>query len=118
MTIRWKDGGGIEVLPKPPFAAGRLDEVVAVGGEAPHAEEEGAGVRRASERDILARYHVEISTLAWVLTAFNLALALSALPAAFLARRRPVPVINLASGRERPRQSLRRDVRAALCIPD
>ena len=27
--------------------------------------------------DILARYHVEISTLAWVLTAFNLALALS-----------------------------------------
>ena len=45
--------------------------------------------------DILARYHVEISTLAWVLTAFNLALALSALPAAFLARRRPVPVFGV-----------------------
>ena len=45
--------------------------------------------------DILARYHVEISTLAWVLTAFNLALALSALPAAFLARRRPAHVFGL-----------------------
>ena len=45
--------------------------------------------------DILARYHVEIATLAWVLTAFNLALALSALPAAFLARRRPAQVFGL-----------------------
>jgi MFS family permease len=42
--------------------------------------------------DVLARFHVEIATLAWVLTAFNLALAAAALPAAFLARRRPVPV--------------------------
>ena len=40
--------------------------------------------------EILAQYDVEISTLAWVLTSFNLALALSALPAAFIARRRPV----------------------------
>jgi MFS family permease len=38
--------------------------------------------------EILARFHVAIATLAWVLTAFNLALALAALPAAFLARRR------------------------------
>jgi MFS family permease len=45
--------------------------------------------------EILARYDVEIETLAWALTSFNLALALSALPAAFLARRRPVPVFVL-----------------------
>jgi MFS family permease len=42
--------------------------------------------------EILARFDVEIATLAWALTSFNLALALSALPAAFLARRRPAPV--------------------------
>jgi MFS family permease len=42
--------------------------------------------------EILGRYDVEIETLAWALTSFNLALALSALPAAFAARRRPVPV--------------------------
>jgi MFS family permease len=42
--------------------------------------------------EILARYDVEIETLAWALTSFNLALAVSALPAALLARRRPVPV--------------------------
>jgi MFS family permease len=41
---------------------------------------------------ILGRYDVEIATLAWALTSFNLALALSALPAAFVARRRPKPV--------------------------
>jgi MFS family permease len=41
---------------------------------------------------ILAEFDVEIATLAWALTSFNLALALSALPAAFLARRRPVLV--------------------------
>jgi MFS family permease len=39
--------------------------------------------------NILAQYHVEITTLAWVLASFNLALALAAVPAAFLARRRP-----------------------------
>jgi MFS family permease len=39
--------------------------------------------------DVLARFHVEIASLAWVLTAFNLALAASALPAALLACRRP-----------------------------
>jgi MFS family permease len=38
---------------------------------------------------ILAEFDVEIATLAWALTSFNLALALSALPAAFLARRWP-----------------------------
>ena len=42
--------------------------------------------------EILGQYDVEIETLAWALTSFNLALALSALPAAFAARRRPVPV--------------------------
>jgi MFS family permease len=45
--------------------------------------------------DILARFDVEIATLAWALTSFNLALALSALPAAFLARRRPAPVFGV-----------------------
>jgi MFS family permease len=42
--------------------------------------------------DILARYGVEIETLAWALTSFNLALAVSAVPAALIARRRPAPV--------------------------
>jgi MFS family permease len=45
--------------------------------------------------EILAQYHVELETLAWVLTAFNLALALAALPAAFVARRRPAPVFGI-----------------------
>ncbi len=45
--------------------------------------------------EILARYHVELATLAWVLTSFNLALALSALPAAMVARRRPAPVFGV-----------------------
>jgi MFS family permease len=47
--------------------------------------------------EILARYDVEIATLAWVLTAYNLALALAALPAAFVARRRPVPVFGVGA---------------------
>jgi MFS family permease len=42
--------------------------------------------------EILGRYDVEIATLAWALTSFNLALALAAVPAAFVARRRPGPV--------------------------
>ena len=42
--------------------------------------------------EILAEFDVEIATLAWVLTAFNLALALAAVPAAFVARRRPALV--------------------------
>jgi MFS family permease len=41
---------------------------------------------------ILAQFHVEVSTLAWVLTSYNLALAAAAVPAAFAARRRPAPV--------------------------
>jgi len=45
--------------------------------------------------EMLARYDVEVQTLAWVLTSFNLALAVSALPAAYVARRRPVPVFAL-----------------------
>jgi MFS family permease len=45
--------------------------------------------------EILARYDVEIATLAWALTSFNLALALAAVPAAFIARRRPSAVFGL-----------------------
>jgi MFS family permease len=39
--------------------------------------------------DILARYDLEISEVAWVLTSYNLVLALAAVPAAYVARRRP-----------------------------
>ena len=45
--------------------------------------------------EILARYDVEVATLAWALTSYNLALALAALPAAFLARRNPIPVFGV-----------------------
>jgi MFS family permease len=47
--------------------------------------------------EILAQFDVEIETLAWALTSFNLALALSALPAAFLARRRPALVFGVGA---------------------
>jgi MFS family permease len=40
--------------------------------------------------DVLARYDVEIPTVAWVLTSYNLVLALAAVPAAYAARRRPL----------------------------
>lgn len=39
--------------------------------------------------DILREFDVGVTTVAWVLTSFNLALALVALPAAYVARRRP-----------------------------
>ncbi len=39
--------------------------------------------------DILREFDVDVATVAWVLTSFNLALALVALPAALIARRRP-----------------------------
>jgi MFS family permease len=39
--------------------------------------------------DILRRYEVEIPQVAWVLTSYNLGLALAAVPAAYLGRRRP-----------------------------
>jgi MFS family permease len=39
--------------------------------------------------DVLGRFDVEITSVAWVLTSYNLALALAAVPAAYLARRRP-----------------------------
>jgi MFS family permease len=42
--------------------------------------------------EILLHYHVAISTVAWVLTTYNLVLAVTAVPAAYLARRRPVAV--------------------------
>jgi MFS family permease len=42
--------------------------------------------------EILGQFDVEVETLAWALTSYNLALALAALPAAFVARRRPALV--------------------------
>jgi MFS family permease len=39
--------------------------------------------------EILRAFEVEITTVAWTLTSFNLAFALTAVPAAFVARRRP-----------------------------
>ncbi len=39
--------------------------------------------------DVLGAFDVGITTVAWVLTSFNLVLALGAVPAAYLARRRP-----------------------------
>jgi MFS family permease len=39
--------------------------------------------------DVLEDFDVDITTVAWVLTSFNLGLALLAVPAAYLARRRP-----------------------------
>ena len=42
--------------------------------------------------EILAQYEVEVPTLSWALTSFNLALAAAALPAAYAARRRPAAV--------------------------
>ena len=39
--------------------------------------------------EILGQFDVSVTTVAWVLTSFNLVLALLALPAAYLARRRP-----------------------------
>jgi len=39
--------------------------------------------------DILREFDVDVTTVAWVLTSFNLVLALVALPAALIARRRP-----------------------------
>ncbi|HUF00877.1 MAG TPA: MFS transporter [Gaiellaceae bacterium] len=39
--------------------------------------------------EILGQFDVAITTVAWVLTSFNLALAVVAVPAAFVARRRP-----------------------------
>ncbi|HKY26001.1 MAG TPA: MFS transporter [Gaiella sp.] len=41
--------------------------------------------------DILRQFEVEIPQVAWVLTSYNLALAAAAVPAAYAARRRPVP---------------------------
>jgi MFS family permease len=41
--------------------------------------------------EILGRFDVAITTVAWVLTSFNLVLALAVVPAAYLSRRRPRP---------------------------
>jgi MFS family permease len=45
--------------------------------------------------EILAHFDVEIATLSWALTSYNLALALAALPAALLARRWATPVFGV-----------------------
>jgi len=42
--------------------------------------------------DILLRFDLEVTTVAWVLTSYNLVLAAAAVPAAYLARRRPATV--------------------------
>ena len=42
--------------------------------------------------DVLRRFDVSITTVAWVLTAYNIVLAAAAVPAAHLARRRPAVV--------------------------
>ena len=47
--------------------------------------------------DILRRFDVEIPEVAWVLTSYNLVLAAAAVPAAYVARRRPVPVFVLGT---------------------
>ena len=47
--------------------------------------------------DILRRFDVEIPQVAWVLTSYNLGLALAAVPAAYAARRRPVPAFVLGT---------------------
>jgi MFS family permease len=47
--------------------------------------------------DILRQFDVEIPEVAWVLTSYNLVLAAAAVPAAYLARRRPVPVFVLGT---------------------
>lgn len=41
--------------------------------------------------EILRQFDLEISEVAWTLTSYNLGLALVALPAAYIARRRPAP---------------------------
>jgi MFS family permease len=45
--------------------------------------------------DILAEYDVEIPTVAWVLTAYNLVLAAVAVPGAYASRRRPAAVCGI-----------------------
>ena len=45
---------------------------------------------------ILVRFDLEVATLAWALISFNLALALAALPAAVVARRRPAAVFGIS----------------------
>lgn len=42
--------------------------------------------------DLLRRYDVSITTVAWVLTSYNLVLAVAAVPAAHVSRRRPATV--------------------------
>ena len=47
--------------------------------------------------DILREFDVEIPEVAWVLTSYNLVLALAAVPAAYAARRRPVPAFAIGT---------------------
>jgi MFS family permease len=41
--------------------------------------------------EVLRQFDVDVTTVAWVLTSYNLVLAVAAVPAAYVARRRPVP---------------------------
>jgi MFS family permease len=47
--------------------------------------------------DILREFDVEIPQVAWVLTAYNLVLAAAAVPAAYVARRRPVAAYSVGT---------------------
>ena len=47
--------------------------------------------------DLVRRFDVEITTVVWVLVSYNLVLAAAAVPAAFVARRRPVTVFAVGS---------------------
>jgi len=47
--------------------------------------------------DILREFDVEIPQVAWVLTSYNLVLAVAAVPAAYAARRRPVPAFAIGT---------------------
>src|SRR5688572_3622876 len=47
--------------------------------------------------DILGEFDVAITSVAWVLTSFNLVLAVLAVPAAYIARRRPREVFVVGS---------------------
>jgi MFS family permease len=47
--------------------------------------------------EVLGQFDVSVTTVAWVLTSFNLVLALLAVPAAYIARRRPRPAFVLGA---------------------
>ena len=54
--------------------------------------------------EILGQFDVSITTVAWVLTSFNLVLAIFAVPAAYVARRRPREAFGVGVARRSPRR--------------